>query len=91
MVRFAHRLRKFSHPHMPSYRHARYGNGFAVLRFATALRVPAAARGGALDVSGRGTSRPRFARVRSGLRPASNREQISCLRESVDSCAKDRP
>ena len=32
MVRFAHRPRKFSHPHLPSCRHARYGNGFAVLR-----------------------------------------------------------
>jgi hypothetical protein len=36
MVRFAHRPRKFSRPHLPSYRHARYGNGFAVLRFAAA-------------------------------------------------------
>lgn len=45
----------------------------AVLRFAAALRVTAAARVGALMVSGRGTSVPRFARIRFGLRCQSAR------------------
>ena len=46
----------YSRPHLPAYQRARSGNGFAVLRFAAALRVPAAARVDCLEASGRGTS-----------------------------------
>ena len=45
-----------SRPHLPAYQRARSGNGCAVLRFATALRVPAAVRVDCLEASGRGTS-----------------------------------
>ncbi len=45
-----------SRPHLPAYQRARSGNGYAVLRFATALRVPAAVRVDNLEASGRGTS-----------------------------------
>ena len=81
MVRFAHRPRKFSRPHC---------HRTAMLALSTAYGRPPLRYGPTGDcrcacrcVGGIGTGnikRPRFARVRSGLRPASNREQDFCLR-----------
>lgn len=63
-IRFAD---EFLFPSLPpAYRHARSVNGFAVLHCVSPLRVTAAARADALEVSGRGTSF-RLRRVRSTL------------------------